>query len=155
MEQSAESMKSGGASGFLSRYGPVLLIVGVLAFYWYGTRPVGEPPGWGHDYAAAISQAQSSGKKLLLAFHSPNCPPCLAMDRTVLRSETVINAMSPFVLVRLDTSAEGAEVAGRYGVMATPTFIIIQPDGRPLVQADGFLSEEQFIHFLGQGDQRV
>lgn len=139
----------------MGRYGPVLLILGVLAFYWYGTRPVGEPPGWGHDYAAAMSQAQSTGKKVLMAFHSPSCPPCLAMDRTVLRSEAVINAMSPFILVRLDTSAGGSEQAEQYGVMATPSFIIVQPDGRPIVQADGFLSEEQFINFLGQADQRA
>lgn len=133
----------------LTQWAPVVLILGVLAFYFYGMRPAAPPPGWEVDLTAAVELAKTSGKKLVLAFHSEGCPPCKAMDRTVLRSEEVQTALRPFVPVRVDAH-EAQDVAVRYGVFATPAYVIIQPDGTPIGRADGFISAEQFVVFLSR-----
>jgi len=136
-------------AGPLTQWGPLVLILGVLAFYVYGSRSVEEPPGWGHDYQAALVEAKASGRNVLLAFHSPGCPPCAAMDRTVLRSEAVRDAMASFVPVRID-AWESPDVSKRYQVFATPTYVIARPDGTPMSAAHGFLSEEEFVSFLNR-----
>jgi thioredoxin-related protein len=131
----------------VTQWGPALLILGVLAFYLYASRPAGEPPGWGHDYAAALAEAKSSGRKVLLAFHSDGCPPCTAMDRTTLRAEAVQDSLTGLVPVRIN-AWNSPDISSRYGVSATPTYIVAQSDGTAIRQAEGFLTESEFVLFL-------
>lgn len=108
---------------------------------------MGAPLGWGSDFDAAVKEAAATSKNILVAFHSENCPPCVAMDRTVFRADVVQRAISTLVPVRVDV-VKSPQVAALFGVMATPTYAILSSDGKLLVQTQGYQSEEEMLRFL-------
>jgi thioredoxin-like negative regulator of GroEL len=122
------------------------MLVALLAF-WFVSRPLGAPPGWGSDFDAAVKEAATTSKNVLVAFHSENCPPCVAMDRTVLRADVVQKTISTFVPVRVDIT-ESPRVAAMFGVFATPTYVILSPEGKLLAQTKGYQSEEEMLRFF-------
>ncbi|MBU0717581.1 MAG: thioredoxin family protein [Planctomycetes bacterium] len=130
-----------------SRWGSFLLIGLLLALFFFATRPVPPPPGWGTDYAAAVAEAAGANKKLVIAFHMPGCPPCAVMDRTTLKSEAVAQALDSYVPVRVDVSKE-ITLANRFGVFATPVYAIVDSQGRLLSRCEGAQSVESFVRFL-------
>lgn len=122
------------------------ILIGLLVF-WFVSRPAGAPPGWGGDFDMAVKAAAEQSKFVLVAFHSENCPPCVAMDRTVLRADVIQKALSDFVPVRVDV-ARDQRVAGMFGVFATPTYAVLSPEGKLLAQTQGFQSEEEMLQFF-------
>ncbi len=133
--------------GRAQRWGPTLLIAATFVIYFFLSRPPAAPPGWGTDFDTAMQEAAASGKNVVVAFHSEACPPCVAMERTVLRSEVVRKALDSFVPVRVDVT-HPSESAARYLVEGTPTYLVLSPNRRLLGRTDGYLSEEAMIRFL-------
>lgn len=123
-----------------------------LLTFWFVSRPIGAPPGWGNDFDAAVKEAAATSKGVLIAFHSANCPPCVAMDRTVLRADVVQKAISEFIPVRVDVGQK-PQVAAMFGVMATPTYAILSSDGRLLAQTQGYQNEEEMLRFFRAGHE--
>ena len=130
-----------------SRWGSVVLILAVVGLYILATRPAPPPEGWGTDFQAAILEAESTHRKVLVAFHMPGCPPCTVMNRTVLNREAVRHALGDYVPVQVDTTVH-PELAARWGAYATPTYAVIDPDGRLVAKCEGPQSVEQFVRFL-------
>lgn len=129
------------------RWGPTLLIAATLAVYFFVTRPAAAPPGWGTDFDSAMREAGASGKNVVVAFHSEGCPPCAAMERTVLRSDVVRTALDKFIPVRVDVT-HPSESAARYLVEGTPTYLVLSPNWRLLGRAVGYQSEEAMLRLL-------
>lgn len=129
------------------RWGPTLLIAAALVIYFFLSRPAAAPAGWGDDYEAALRDAGATSRHVVIAFYSEGCPPCAAMDRTVLGSPEVREALSGFLPVRLDVNRH-SEPARRYQVFATPTFVVTDQAGQPLAQRQGYQSKEEFVAFL-------
>jgi thioredoxin-related protein len=129
------------------RWGPTLLIASAFGLYFLLSRPAAAPAGWGDDYAAALRNASATRRHVIIAFYSEGCPPCAAMDRTVLGTPEVREALPGYVPIRLDVKRDH-EVAQRYQVVATPTFVVINEAGSVLVQREGYQSVEEFISFL-------
>lgn len=145
MDAQAPLPEPPGHAGF--RWGPVLLVVAVLALYFVMTRP--QPPleGWHTDYEAALVEAGSSSRLVLVAFSLPGCAPCKAMERTVLNMGEVRSALERFVPVRVDLS-QRLDVANRFAVFAAPTYIIIDAEGQLLGKREGPQTVEGFVAFL-------
>jgi len=129
------------------RWGPTLLIAATLALYFFVSRPAAAPAGWGDDYEAALKDAAATSRHVVIAFYSEGCPPCAAMDRTVLGTPEVRQALLGYLPVRLDVNRQH-ESALRYQVFATPTFVVTDEAGRPLAQRQGYQSKEEFVAFL-------
>ena len=134
-------------SGRTKRWGPTLLIAATLSLYFFLSRPAVAPAGWGDDFYAALKDAGATSKHVVIAFYSEGCPPCAAMDRTVLGTPEVREALSGYLPVRLDVNRHG-EPARRYQIFATPTFVVTDETGRPLAQREGYQSKEEFVAFL-------
>ena len=126
------------------RYWLPLLLVALL--FWL-TRPAAPPAGWGDDYVAAVTEASSSDKHVLVAFYMRGCPPCHAMDRAVLPSKAVRAALVDYVPIRLDVDVE-RELANRFDVLATPTFAVIDGQGRLVARTEGYQPTDEFVRFL-------
>jgi thioredoxin-related protein len=139
-----------GKGGGFGRWIPLVLIVLVIGFYIYGSRPSGPVPGWLTDPAMAFAQAAEKKSSLVLAFYSDGCPPCKAMDRSVLGTGAVQDALTGYVPVRVDAWKE-IELKDKYGVEATPTFIIADSSGKPLARTEGFHDVDDFVSFLNRG----
>ena len=134
-------------SGRTQRWGPTLLIAATLMLYFFVSRPTAAPAGWSDDYEAAFKDAAATGRHVVIAFYSEGCPPCAAMDRTVLGTPEVREALLGYLPVRLDVNRQ-REPASRYQVLATPTFVVTDEAGRPLAYREGYLSKEEFVAFL-------
>jgi len=133
---------------------PVLLLAFVFGAFFYVTRSPAPPAGWGGDLDAALKQAAEQQKPVVIAFHMPNCSPCSVMDRTTLRADVVNDALKSFVPVRVD-AARRPDIAGKYGVPGTPTYVVLSPDGAPIAQVAGFQSTEDFVGFLGNARSKI
>ncbi len=132
-----------------SKWGMPLALAAAFTLYFFVSRPVGHPAGWGEDFDAALQQAAAADKNIVVAFHSDGCPPCAAMDRTVLPSEAVQRSLGDFIPVRVNV-AYNLELARRYFVQVTPTYAVLSPSGKLLARTDGYHTEEMFIAFLQQ-----
>ena len=133
--------------GRAPRWGPTLLIASAFVLYFLLSRPAAAPAGWGDDYQTALEAAGATRRHVVIAFYSEGCPPCAAMDRTVLGSPEVREALSGYLPVRLDVNRE-REPASRFQVFATPTFVITDEAGRELARREGYQAIEEFVAFL-------
>ncbi len=137
-----------------SRWVFVLLMVGMFAVYFLATRSVKGLPGWHGDYESALADSGATGRPLLIAFHAAGCPPCTAMDRTVLSEAVVQQALTRYVPVRLDVARYPA-LADRFAVSGTPTYALADSTGKPLAQVSGYVPVEEFLRFLKRGSDRT
>lgn len=80
---------------------------------------------------------------ILLEFHSPNCPPCRAMEPVV--SELIARGVP---VRQVDVQAE-PQLAQRYRIGSTPTYVIMQK-GREVTRLVGAQSVSQLYAALQQ-----
>jgi len=125
----------------------MIAFLAALFAFWFVSRPPGTPPGWGTDFDAGIKQAAVEGKNLLVAFESDGCPPCAAMDKTVLRADVIQKAITRFVPVRVNV-VTSPQVAARFLIPGTPTYVILSPNGKLLAQTSGYQDEEAMLRFF-------
>ena len=69
------------------------------------------------------------------------------MKRQVLPREQVRKALEGFATVELNVSRH-ADVADRYGVIGSPTFVILDAAGKALDTRSGYIPADEFIRFL-------
>ena len=121
-----------------------------------GKRPLAAPAAsesaatgtaeWTEDYAAALSSARSSSKRLLLDFTGSNwCGWCKKLDAEIFASaEFKAYAAQNLVLVKVDfprgipqseaLKKQNAELQARYGISGYPSLIMLSPDEKVLGQ---------------------
>ena len=127
----------------------VAVLVCVVAVYTVTARSPGIPEGWETDYDAALAVAIAEDRNVVAAFHMRGCPPCAVMDRLVLGSAAVRDALAGFVPVRVDID-QRPDLAARLGVFATPTYAVLDADGRLISKCEGYQSKKAFAAFLEQ-----
>lgn len=132
-----------------TRWGPLLLIVAAILLYFAVSRPSADLSDWGTDLDDALREASKGGHPVLVSFYMPGCPPCKFMDRTVLSDSDVKRALHNYVRVRLDATVQ-TDLARQYEVHATPTFTVVDSEGRLLSQREGTLTVEEFVQFLNR-----
>lgn len=125
----------------------VFLVAAAIGLYLLVSSTNRAPEGWGGDFNHAMAEARATGKKVVVDFYLEGCPPCIEMDRKVLGTAAVRKALADFVPVRLDGERH-VQVARQYEVLATPTYLVLDPDGKMIARAEGYLPVEEFISFL-------
>jgi thiol-disulfide isomerase/thioredoxin len=119
---------------------------------------------WLTDPAQAQAQAKSESKMVLILFTGSDwCPPCKALERTVLSTpEFAAYARSNLVLVKLDfprtkpqsesEKSANAALAAKFGVEAFPTVLALGSTGKELKRDVGYdgRSAGDFIAALKQ-----
>jgi len=83
-----------------------------------------------YPYPEALALAQAHGRMVMVYFHSEHCPYCQQMNTFVLSDPGVSRLLEArFVVasVSVDTP-EGQELARRYRVPGTPTFVFLVPN---------------------------
>ena len=76
------------------------------------------------------------------------------MDRTVLSDSDVKRALHDYVRVRLDATVQ-TDLARQYEVYATPTFTVVDSEGRLLSKREGTLTVEEFVQFLNRASRSL
>jgi protein disulfide-isomerase len=106
---------------------------------------------WGTDLPAALNQARSENKMVLLDFTGSDwCGWCIKFDKDVLSTDKFAGyAKSKLVLVRLDFPSHtpqsdelkraNAAISQRFGVDGFPTFVLLNSAGKELGRQTGYL----------------
>jgi thioredoxin-related protein len=126
-------------------------------------RAEAQTGNWLTDYNAAVAQAQSSQKSVLLDFTGSDwCPWCIRMDREVLDAQAFQDyADKNLVLVMVDfprrkqlpddVAAQNAKLKEQFGIRGFPSFVLIDKDGKEIWRHVGYMQggPEAFIAALG------
>lgn len=122
-----------------------ILLLGCLGATAGGTQ-------WLTDYDAALQQAKSSKKNVLLDFTGSDwCPGCIQMDKEVLNTSQFKDyADKHLVLMRADfpiskplpqkLQDQNDKLQEQYGIQGYPTFLLVNKNGDVLGMQMGYLT---------------
>ena len=121
-----------------------------LVWVWHDFYVPANHITWAKDYPSAQQQAVKSGKPMILFFTGVWCVPCRVMKRNVWADgevEAVVQA--GFVPVMMDVDdPNAAETVNQYRVVATPTTVITDPQGKVVEWARGGMNKAEFLGLL-------
>ena len=103
--------------------------------------------GWLTDYDAALKQAQSSNKLVVIDFFATWCGPCRMMERNTFSDEKVRQRLAGFVPLKIDVDKQ-PKLAARYGIEGMPTTLVVDATGKPVTGAVGYLEEADYLAVL-------
>jgi thiol:disulfide interchange protein DsbD len=151
-----------GIAVVLAVWGIALLGSGLMTRYgWRGTGVVatGGPAGagsaeriqWRSDEAAALAEARSSGKPILIDFTAAWCAACHELDEKTWVHAEVAQELARYVTIRLDMTDRNPEtvaLGSRWKVSGLPTVIVLDPEGNEVERFFGFRPAEQVLPLL-------
>ena len=76
--------------------------------------------------------AKAKGKPIMIDYYADWCISCIEMERTTLQMPEIRSALSNFIAIKVDITANNAEskkLLNLYKVVAPPTFIFIDKEG--------------------------
>ncbi len=120
----------------------VMAVVGVSR--WMAPKEI---VPWRSDFAAARTEATSSGKPVFAYFTADWCGPCHAMKSTTWADAAVEQALRGYVPVKVDVDVN-APVAMQYGAQSIPKFVVVDGKGTIVKSTEGYLNPEEFVAWL-------
>jgi thioredoxin 1 len=118
------------------------LIMGMqLWAFWNAKRKQGQPAP---DYKELLPEAAVGMRRHLFYFYGERCGPCRALTPMIDRLAT----RHPNLL-KMDVALH-PEIARQFGVMGTPTFVLVEA-GTVAKVILGAVSEKKLADLLGEG----
>lgn len=107
------------------------------------------------ELEAALANAKTLKKPVLLDFYADWCVACKEMEASTFKDAKVKNALSQFVVLRADVTANDADnraLMQRFKVIAPPTFLFFDAQGKELhhLTRVGKVEAEEFLEGLRQ-----
>ncbi|RDX37866.1 protein-disulfide reductase DsbD [Kangiella sp. HD9-110m-PIT-SAG07] len=101
------------------------------------------------ELKAAVADANSQGKTVMLDFFAKWCAACYEFEEKVFTDQKVISALSNTVLLQADVTDNNAndiELMAAYDVLGLPSIMFFDAEGNelPSFRATGFEEAEQF-----------
>ena len=102
---------------------------------------------WLHDIDAALSQARSQGKIVMVDVYTDWCGWCKKLDEETYSDKGVIDLVRGFVNLKVDGDDKAATGAftRKYRVDGYPTILFLDSDGSVVNQIGGFVDAMEFI----------
>ena len=87
---------------------------------------------------------------MLIDFYADWCISCKEMEATLFHDQDVQSALKPFVLIRVDVTANNQntkQVQQYFSVIAPPTFIWLNAQGKmlPALKTVGAVNKSEFL----------
>jgi len=108
----------------------------------------------GDSLADAREAAASSGRPIVVIFGAVWCPVCREMRDVTLRAPEVTALADAFEWVGIDVD-RNLSLAVEYGVEATPTLLVLAPDGTPVRKVVGGPAPERLAEILAAAQALV
>ena len=151
MTETIETVQTDRTSS-VSRWALAALVACTLIVFFTSSGTGSPPAGWSDNPQTALSEASETSRRVVMGFYLPGCSPCVAMEHEVLPARPVREALSGFVPV-LVNAISNPQLADRYQVEVTPTYIITDAQGNLLAKRVGYQSVDEFVAFV-QGVSR-
>ena len=160
--ENSPACRTGACCPLQSRWGLVFwaVLIGLVVYaqwpmikgMYYKSSNAAAPESaiaWRSDYPAALAEAQTSGKPVLIDFTASWCPPCKVMKHETWPDARVADAVNGvYIPLLIDVDeAKNAEVQRRYGVSSIPTILVVDSRGEVL-NAGSFMSASELLKFL-------
>ncbi len=125
----------------------LILLFGVGMLGAMRESPAGGDVNWATSYEMGRKNAIRTHRPLLLSFHTPGCGWCEKMDSETFTDPAVVDMMKKFVCIRVDSDMNPGLVS-KFKVESYPFTIIVNPDGKPLLQIPDYSPSDQFLPIL-------
>jgi thiol:disulfide interchange protein DsbD len=123
---------------------------------------------WGMSLEAAIEEAKSNQKPVLIDFTGVNCANCRLMEENVMPKPEVVSLLKSYVTIQLYTdyvpirsiSADDREKLAEANQVrlkdlaneaTNPFYVVLSPDGKVLEKIGGYNDPPVFAEFLKRG----
>jgi thioredoxin-related protein len=100
---------------------------------------------WGNNLNAALKSAVEENKLLFIAFANPDCKMCMKMEESTLSEDQVKDYFSSKFMLLKFRSSKNPEKYLRLKVTETPTYVVMDTNGRELLRLTGYVSAEDLI----------
>ena len=100
---------------------------------------------WSTDFETAEREAKASGQTLLVHFYADWCGPCRAMERSVLTTQDVNDALADGIVAVKVNSDHRKDLVRRFGVTSLPTDVFVGTDGTQLSKHVGSPGKTAYI----------
>jgi len=94
--------------------------------------------------ASALREAEQKHKPLLIEFRANWCTPCKRMEQETFRDPTVVDLLSLYVVLTIDTD-EHIELAEAFGIVGIPDIRLQSLNGQRHKQLQGFQTANAII----------
>jgi thioredoxin-like negative regulator of GroEL len=99
---------------------------------------------WIHSVDAALADAKSTGRPILLDMYTDWCEWCHALDDTTYVDSAFIAYSRKFTMARVNAEVDTVNAA-KYSVKSYPTVLILHPDGTEIDRVVGYSRAPEFI----------
>ncbi len=115
---------------------------------WAAAAPsLAGQPDWRAWSAKVFQEAARDGRLVLLDVKAEWCVACRKMEETGFRDPRVLDLVKRrYVPVRADLDRE-PEIMQRYGARGVPAVVILDAEGREIIQKRGYL-EPDWLYWL-------
>ena len=130
------------ARGRWGKYVFVALVIVVGGAVWWVQRSDPTLTGWGGDLPAALEQARSEDRRVLVFFSDDpmNREDRQTVQRVLTHGDTrAVLEHENYVRVHLKLDGD-ATAAEQFGIGSTPGFVLLSPAGEVIASHDGYLS---------------
>jgi tetratricopeptide (TPR) repeat protein len=100
---------------------------------------------WSSNYQAAMDQAKTSNKLVMVKFYTTWDPWGKRMDADTFEKQTVVALAAKVIPVQIDVEKEGAQLGKKYKVTNYPTILFVNKDGVDVGTIDGYEGEGEFV----------
>lgn len=102
-----------------------------------------------NDWNKAQVLAKQTDKLIFIDVYATWCGPCIQLKKTTFRNAGVAEFFnSNFINLSIDAEKGiGPQLANAYQVQAYPTLLIVRPDGKSVIYAEGFMPPDYLLEF--------
>jgi thiol-disulfide isomerase/thioredoxin len=119
-----------------------MLLCGCLLFLAGGAHAA--EINWAKSFHAAIQQAKTTGRPVMVDFYTDWCGWCKKLDSDVYTNSQVVQTAGKFVSVKVNAEREGVEQARKYQVRSFPTILFLNGAGDVVGMIKGYLPADRF-----------
>jgi thiol-disulfide isomerase/thioredoxin len=115
-----------------------------------GKPALTEKDVWGDDYGRAWQRAKKLNRPVLLHFHAVWCGPCQQMEREVLNTSKVLNALDACcVAVKVDCDRQ-PDLVQKFAIESLPCDVLVMPDRTMQRINHGFVPADQYSSLVSR-----